>query len=53
LNIWLAGLPKEKVLHVDVSNVSSSYLEIIPSLKQQIAERLGLELINYDTGYIP
>jgi len=53
LNEWLATLAPEKIIRLDVSNVSPAYTEVIPSLRNQIISRLGLDAGTYDSGYIP
>ena len=53
LKEWLFSLNPEQVLHLDISSASASYQEITPGLRSQIRERLGLDIVSYDTGYIP
>lgn len=53
LEEWLASLPCVQIVRLDVSSISSSYLEVIPFLRSQIISRLQLDAGTYDTGYIP
>ncbi len=53
LEEWLAALPPERILRLDVSSASPSYAEALPALLAQIRSRLGLDAGTYDTGYIP
>jgi len=53
LDEWLASLPPERVLRLDVSSASPSYAEVVPGLLAQIRARLGLDAGTYETGYIP
>jgi len=53
LDEWLANLAPEKVIRLDVSNVSPAYSEVIPALRNKIISRLGLDAGTYETGYIP
>jgi deoxyadenosine/deoxycytidine kinase len=53
LNEWLATLPSQNVIQLDVSNLSVSYLEVIPMLLNQIAIFADENFDRYETGYIP
>ena len=53
LDDWLASLPQERVLRLDVSSTSPAYIEVIPSLLTRIRTRLGMDAGTYDTEYIP
>lgn len=53
LDEWLASLDPERVLRLDVSSVSASYTEIVPSLLSRIRTKLGIDAGAYETGYIP
>lgn len=53
LSQWSASLPKEQILKVDISSTSPSYQELLPYLRNEIRERMGLDIGSYDTGYIP
>ncbi len=44
LTDWMSSLPAKMILHVDISNVSPSYAEIIPSLKKQITSYFEYDL---------
>ena len=53
LNEWLASMSPDRILSIDVSAASRSYLELIPGLLSQIRGRFEQEIDVYDTGYIP
>jgi deoxyadenosine/deoxycytidine kinase len=53
LDQWLATLPPERVLRLDVSSVSPAYTEMLPNLLPRLRRRLGLDAGAYETGYIP
>jgi deoxyadenosine/deoxycytidine kinase len=53
LDEWLASLPPERILRLDVSSATLPYAEVIPGLLSQIRARLGLDAGTYETGYIP
>jgi deoxyadenosine/deoxycytidine kinase len=53
LGTWLAALPPDRILHLDVSDASPGYEEVVPGLLSQIRARLGLDAGSYETGYIP
>jgi deoxyadenosine/deoxycytidine kinase len=53
LEEWLATLAPEIVLRLDVSSVSPSYTELVPTLLNRIRTKLGIDAGTYETGYIP
>ena len=53
LDEWLASLPAERVLRLDVSSATPDYAELLTSLIPRLRRQLGLEAGTYETGYIP
>lgn len=53
LATWLASLPPERVLRLEVSAARPDYSDLTPALLNQLRARLGLDAGTYDTGYIP
>jgi deoxyadenosine/deoxycytidine kinase len=53
LDEWLATLPSQRVLRLEVSSASASYTEMVPTLLTRVRNLLGLEAGLYETGYIP
>jgi deoxyadenosine/deoxycytidine kinase len=53
LNEWLATLPNQNVIQMDVSNLSVSYFEVIPMLLEQIESFFGKDSARHESGYIP
>lgn len=53
LEEWLATLPPERVLRLDVSAARADYSDLTPGLLTQIRARLGRDAGTYETGYIP
>jgi deoxyadenosine/deoxycytidine kinase len=53
LEEWLATLAPEIVLRLDVSSVSPTYTELVPTLLNRIRTKLGIDAGTYETGYIP
>lgn len=53
LDQWLITIPSEKIISLEVSEFSESFVEIMPSLMNRLTSILRLDAGTYDTGYIP